>query len=146
MSTVFEPLAAYAKMIQYSRESGLSDSVAWGNLMWLTAGRIADYFMLVDCCETITWTHDPVCYCEDFAAAQMTATELAEAELASSFAYWHMLPVRVQTLAIAEWLNGTAVDSPVFQATDEARRYVIERACHQHGYADSYDATFGYED
>jgi hypothetical protein len=80
------------------------------------------------------------------AVAKMTVTDSAEDELRSAFAYWHMLPSHVQNLAIATWLSHTGNGSPVFQATDEARRYVIERACRTYGYADSQDATFGSRD
>jgi hypothetical protein len=147
MSTVFNPVLVYGEMVRCSRESGLSDSVVWENLLWLTAGRIGDYFMLVDCCDSIACVQDIACWCGGLpAVVDVTATDRAEAELASSFAYWHMLPSEVQDFAVADWLNGTSVETPVFQNTDFARHFVIENACRQFGYADSEDATFGSRD
>ena len=152
MSATFNESAfgRYYQMIQACRETGC-DAIVWANLMWLTETGIADHFRFADCCESITGASDP-CPCslikpfhddDDYEARVLDAVEAAECDLMSSFAYWRMLPSEVQEFAISDWLNGTSVETPVFQNTDAARLFVIENACHQFGYADSEDATFG---
>ncbi len=122
-------------------------ALVWANLMWLTETDIADYFRFAECCATIVGASDP-CACggDDRDVVGMTAADYAEYDLMTAFAYWRMLPSEVQNLAICDWLNGTSVETPVFQNTDAARLFVIENACHQFGYADSEEATFGKRD